>query len=237
MTCARLVINGCSYMENYVLGNGHKDLASNLNIKHTQSLSMAGSCNSRILRTTLRDSYQTTEPTLYVIGLTMLHRYELPISQQSNTDGRWTSITGNMFSKEYFPENIDKNINITDLNRYSKFWNLVFYQKDALEDLMYRLLCLIDSLMLRNHRVVVFNTAENSVSYYIDNHCFALLREKKQIIQGLSWCSIPWQFQQGAAWPAEDKNIEPNCRHVAPGQHQWLNEFLIDYINQHDILK
>ena len=100
---------------------------------------------------------------------------------------------------------------------------------------MYRLLCLTDSLTFRGHRVVIFNTAENSVNYYINNNCFDPLREKKQIIHGLNWCSIPWQIQQGAAWMVGEEHIDPGCRHVAPGQHQWLNEFLVEYINQHGI--
>jgi hypothetical protein len=65
----RLVTNGCSYMRGIVRGNGHIELANSLGINHTQDLSLAGSCNSRIIRTTLKDSFGTDQSTLYIIGL------------------------------------------------------------------------------------------------------------------------------------------------------------------------
>ena len=86
-----LVINGCSYAESYALGNGHVDLAKQLDL-NTQSTSLAigGSSNSRILRTTLKHSYQTAEPTLYVLGLTFVSRAEIPICTPDNDfEGRW----------------------------------------------------------------------------------------------------------------------------------------------------
>ena len=78
MTPARLVVNGCSYMKMFSEG-GIKDLSQRLEINFTKSLALSGSCNSRIIRTTLKDSYQTSMPTLYVIGTTYLSRHELPL--------------------------------------------------------------------------------------------------------------------------------------------------------------
>jgi hypothetical protein len=64
-----------------------------------------------------------------------------------------------------------------------------------------------------------------------------LFRERKEIIQGFKWRSIPWQFDQGAAYLEEDQKYPWNCRHVAPGDHQYLNDFLYNYIQEHKILQ
>ena len=79
----RLVVNGCSYMHSYASGFGHKELANKLGIPSTVSLARPGSSNQRIVRTTLHDGYNN-EKTLYVIGATFLHRYELPILVRDN---------------------------------------------------------------------------------------------------------------------------------------------------------
>ena len=52
-----LVVNGCSYMASYAVGQGHVDLAQKLGLEHPASLAIGGSANSRILRTTLKHSY------------------------------------------------------------------------------------------------------------------------------------------------------------------------------------
>ena len=86
----RLVVNGCSYMHYYATGSGHIDLAQQLEIPVAESLAMNGSCNSRIIRSTLRDCYTTQQSTVYVIGLTFFHRYELTVRQDNptNIDGQ-----------------------------------------------------------------------------------------------------------------------------------------------------
>ena len=96
---------------------------------------------------------------------------------------------------------------------------------------------LIDTLHYQGHRVIIFNTAESGVDYWlIDNPQFDPIRTRKEIINGLLWRSIPWQLDQGATWPLEDNRHPRDCRHVAPGEHKWLNEFLIDYIKANNIL-
>ena len=93
-----LVVNGCSYAQVYANGNGHIDLARRLgivghhNIPQAVSLGIGGSANSRILRTTLKHSYITQVPTLYVLGLTFISRLELPICNPDNEfEGRWAN--------------------------------------------------------------------------------------------------------------------------------------------------
>ena len=90
MKYRQLVVNGCSYMECYVRGQGHKDLANRLVVPEFHSLAKSGTSNTRIIRTTLKHSYQVTVPSLYVISLTFLEREELPIGKEySEFEGRW----------------------------------------------------------------------------------------------------------------------------------------------------
>ena len=231
----RLVVNGCSYMNYYAKGNGHIDLAEKLKIHEVESLAMNGSCNARIIRSTLRDCYTTKQPTLYVIGLTFFHRFELSIrTGDPEPDGKWVSFNGigsSMFHD--YEENITKK----DLDTYEKLQAKFTQCKDNGLDLQWRLLSLIDTLHYNGHRAVIFNTAEHGVDYWlVDNPKFDPIRNRKEIIDGLLWRSIPWQLDQGARWPAEDEEYPWDCRHVIPGDHKWLNEFLLNYINSNNIL-
>ena len=65
---------------------------------------------------------------------------------------------------------------------------------------------------------------------------FALLRQRSNIVDGLKWCSVPWQFMQGAAYPPNDKPLPWDCRHVAAGHHKHLNQFLARFIADNDLL-
>jgi hypothetical protein len=231
----RLITNGCSYMHIHAQGAGHLDLANLLNIKNSESLAISGSCNSRIIRTTLQDCYATTQPTLYIIGLTFFHRYELSIRQgHPDPDGKWVSFTGTGSSVfDDYEEHITKK----DLDTYADLYAKFLYLSEVGTDLQWKLLSLIDTLHYRGHRVVIFNTAEGGVDYWlVDNPKFDPLRKRKEIINGLAWRSIPWQFEQGARWPVEDERHPLDCRHVVPGDHKWLNQFLIDYIKTNNIL-
>ena len=102
----QLVVNGCSYMETYASGQGHKDLAQQLGIPMAASLAINGSANSRILRTTLKHSYQTTVPTFYLLGMTFLSRLEWPILYQDPTrefEGVWTNPQNQQFRSQWQP--------------------------------------------------------------------------------------------------------------------------------------
>lgn len=232
---SRLVVNGCSYMNYYARGQGHQDLADRLGIEQCVNLAKNSVCNQRILRTTCQDLYAAQSPTLYVIGITMLSRFELPIvSQPDSVDGHWKSFNGFPVTCQdpaWYPEaQADLLTQYTDL--YLRFFNA----RDCLEDLMYQIMNLISTAHARGHRVLIFNTAEHSVHYWIQQPQFDLLRSTPVIIDGLTWSSIVWQFEQGAGYPPEDECYPWDCRHVAPGDHAHLNDFLVDYIHTHRIL-
>jgi len=231
----RLAVNGCSYMNYYAQGQGHRDLADQLQIPQAHNLAKNSVCNQRIIRTTCQDMYAATVPTLYVVGITFLARFELPIySVDQEVEGHWQSFNGTEItfrSDDWYLE-----AQPDALNRYTDLYTRLFNAKHFMDDLTYRLLTMIDTAHQRGHRMLIFNTAEHGLHYWINDARFDILRTRPEIIQGLSWCSIPWQFEQGAIWPPEDEKFPWDCRHVSPGQHAHLNGFLVQYIQQHGIL-
>lgn len=215
-------------------GGGTKDLAEKLKIQNFDSLAKNSVCNSRILRTTLRDLYSANQPTLYVVGITFVHRYELTVLDTPDFDGRWQSFNGTI---NWIADNYHDQVTLKDLENFSKAWNNIIYDVELFEDLVFRLLSLIDAAQNLGHRVLVFNTAEHLVDYFIDDKKFDILDDRKEFVYKLKWKSIPWQFAQGAQWPAEDQQYTENCRHVQPGDHKWLNEYLCNYIDDYKILQ
>lgn len=237
MTVEQLAVNGCSYMELYHRGGGLRDLADSLNISNCVSLAISGSNNSRIIRSTLKHSYQTDLSTLYVLGLTFLFRWELTVAKYRNqNEGTWLN-----------PQNSVNPplVRFWSASDTAAWIKLMFRscgegQSDYFEDLMYRVLALNASLTQRGHRLLCFNCADTSyllsedelqrLQPMIDNTC---------MIHRLQWRSVPWQQQQGAALHVSEDGVElppMEFRHIAPGQHRYINEYLQSYINQHHIM-
>jgi hypothetical protein len=171
-------------MNYYAIGNGHQDLAQQLEIPTAESLAINGSCNSRIIRSTLQDCYTTQQPTVYIIGLTFFHRHELTVRQDNptNIDGQWVSFSGSGSSMFHdYEEHITKK----DLTTYADLYTKFLHLKEAGMDLQWRLLSLIDTLHHCGHRVVIFNTAEGGVEYWlINNPKFDPVRARKEIVHG-----------------------------------------------------
>lgn len=231
----RLVVSGCSYMEHYATGNGHRDLAKHLGISEYVSLSKPGSCNDRIIRSVIRDCFSEHAPTLYVVGLTFLHRYELPILAAPTKDGLWESCTGKPLGNKSLQWRDE--ITLNDYNEYCGARAHMFYLTETFEKTLYQVLAMIQTAKSLGHTILVFNTAESGVDHFLDEPRFQLLKVTSNIIGGYKWQSIRYQIDCGAKWPEHDSNLEKYVRHVAPGEHRWLNEFLTNYIYEYKILQ
>ena len=238
----RVVVNGCSYMESYAMGNGHVELARNLgiigkfDIPLASTLAIGGSANSRILRTTLKHSYQTSLPTLYVLGMTFVSRLEIPICNPENDfEGRWINPQNQEFKSRW-----QHGWTQADSDQFveTKLKSEVFSILDRTEDLMYRMLATIGDLQSRGHRVLMFQQADN---LYLD--CLAdprlhLLR-RPEIIEGFAWRAIAWQYEQGVKpknYGAGAQYVPPDMTHPEIGHHELINEYLTDYIREYKIL-
>lgn len=241
----RLVVNGCSYMDVYALGNGHIDLASRFSVPVAESIAQSGSSNSRILRTTLKDSYSTSGPTLYVLGMTFISRNEVPILKYPSWDdpatsfeGRWTNPQNQLFRSQWEDFWTEKDTaTFVELKLKEELVSLL----DRTEDLMYRLLSMIADLESRNHKVIVYQQADTSYFSDLSVPRLSLFKSKKNFVNSFAWPAVIWQHEQGV--PIRDQNyknrygIAPeSIRHRRPGHHNILNEFLTNYIIEHKII-
>jgi hypothetical protein len=237
-----LVVNGCSYMEAYSAGSGdqigHVDLARRLGIETSESLAIGGSANTRIIRTTLKHSYQTAQPTLYVLGMTFLSRLEIPILEnQSEFEGRWTNPQNQQFVKYWqYGWGQSETDQFIDIKLKSEIYSIL----DRVEDLMYKILSMISDLHARGHRALVYQQADPLYQEYLDNPRLARFKSTPAIIDGYRWRSVPWQLSNGV--PPTDYGENPiyhvpdDMKHPMNGFHQKLNEFLVGYIHQNSIL-
>ena len=66
-------------------------------------------------------------------------------------------------------------------------------------DLALTLRALIDSLKQRSHGCVIFNTAEDLILPWLDDAEIKSLLEVPEIVKGLKWLSVPYQFDHGVA--------------------------------------
>jgi len=240
MAYNNLVVNGCSYMEAYAGGNGHGHLADLLGIQNSETLAIGGSANTRIIRTTLKHSYQAAEPTFYVLGLSFLSRLEIPIlERQTEFEGRWTNPQNQMFRSDWqhgWTE--EETRQFVDLKLKSEVYSIL----DRLEDLMYRILSMTRDLHSRGHQVVIFNQADDIILPFLQDPRVQLLHTCDNIVEGLAWASVPWQHENLVPAMTYDSsqataNHAPlRIRHRQSGHHHLVNQFLHDYIRAKQLL-
>jgi len=238
----QLVVNGCSYMDRYASGRGHIALAELLGfpkmpmgIPVGSSLAIGGSANSRILRTTLKHSYNA-QPTLYVLGMTFVSRLEIPICEPATEfEGRWINPQNQEFKNRW-----QHGWSQLDSDQFVeiKLKSEVFSILDRTEDLMYRMLSTIADLKTRGHRVLMFQQADNLYQEYLTSPVLRLFQQP-EIIGGFAWRAVPWQHSQGVEptqYSPGQPYVPPDMVHPAVGHHQLLNSYLTDYIHEHKIL-
>ena len=230
-----LVVNGCSYMESYAVGQGHLDLAQQLGLDCPVSLAIGGSANSRILRTTLKHSY-TAPPTFYVLGMTFLSRLEIPICEQLNDfEGRWVNPQNQEFKSRW---QYDWTQADSDQFVETKLKSEVFSILDRTEDLMYRMLSTIADLQSRGHRVLMFQQADNLYLDFLSDPRLSLF-DQPEIVGKFGWRASAWQAEQGVQpkdYGPGAPYVPPDMTHSAIGHHQKLNEYLTNYIQERKLL-
>jgi len=233
-------------MEQYALGNGHVDLATRLGIDASDSIALGGSCNSRIIRTTLKHSYQAKKPTVYIIGLTFLSRTELPVlsydpKRDLSFEGKWLSVqnafadsnTGIRGFMSTHDRDFDSHLSEKDIKKFIDLKLKFEFSSvlDRLDDLQFRLLSMINDLHSRGHEIVVYNQADDLFFDYLDDRRLDLL-DNKHIIDRLRWRAVPYQKQCGTPMTTDEleRGVPEEIRHPQVGAHENLNLFLADYI-------
>jgi len=229
MSFERLVVNGCSYMAHYATGQGHTKLAQKLDIPTAENLSLPGSCNSRIIRTCLQDSYKTTQSTLYVIGLTFLSRIEIPVSLTEHpVEGKWISLQNQVnYNQTYEAHWTHKDTKqLLELNLKLDLSST----RDRFENLIYNLLSLVDSLHSRGHSALIYKQVNDVHTDIIDQTLALSYCSNTNFVHRLNWHANIWQFNQGVKWAPKDELLPLDARHPQIGDNIALTEFLSDYI-------
>ncbi len=224
-------------MESYASGNGHVDLAKQLGIDTSESLAIGGSCNNRILRTTLKHAAANSTPSLYVLGMTFVSRTEIPILiEEDNFEGRWTNPQNQQFRSRWQPHWSDTDYkNYIDLMTKWEVYSLL----DRTEDLMYRMLSTEHMLLNLGHQVLMFQQADSSYWMWLSNPRLALLKSSSRIMHSFEWAAVPWQHEQGVEptnYSDPEVKVPAHLVHPAPGSHRFLNNYLTNYIQEHKIL-
>jgi hypothetical protein len=221
-------------MEAYSSGQGHEDLAARLNIPTAESLAIGGSANSRILRTTVKHSYQSDCPTVYVLGMTFLSRLEIPILEnQSEFEGRWTNPQNQQLKQHWQYGWTDQETQqFIDIKLKSEIYSIL----DRIEDLMYRMLSTVSDLRSRGHQVLMYQQADDLYLDLLENSRLKLFKTVANIVDGYAWRAVPWQLNNGVP-PMPRSGAPIEIQHPAPGYHQKLNEFLVDYVIAHGLLQ
>jgi len=247
----KLIANGCSYMNNYTKGHGknggHVDLAKRLNMSKVDSIDVPGSANSRILRTTLKHSYMTQEPTFYLLGMTFVSREEIPIlrvDDEHTFEGRWNNPANQIFIDRWEHHWTKK-----DVERYVDFqrkWE-VYSLLDRTENLMYMMLAAIDSLHSRGHQVLMYQQADTDYWSLYDNPKLNLFASTPCIVNAFRWSATKYQHDMGVPPVPIDPSLPQSLLPIPhgpvtpdyqkkPSDHTVLNEFLVDYIHEHKLL-
>jgi len=233
----QLVVNGCSYMDVYCQGMGHLDLSHRLGISNVHKLTLSGCANTRIIRSTLKHSYTSTVSTLYVLGITFMSRWELPILREARDfEGRWLNPQAQRPDTDILFKWTAED---TEVFKNLQFKAATVAAEDQLEDLMYRLLSMLHDLRSRGHQAIIYNQADGSIPGLVNDPKFQLLHLDPSFVHALAWRSIPWQQQQGApvmTYPEGTESPPMEFRHIAPRHHQHLNAYLTNYIQEHKIL-
>jgi hypothetical protein len=235
-------------MAAYTYGNGHIDLAKALMINHAESIAVSGCNNSRIIRSTLKHCYLNEIPTLYVLGMTFLSRWELPINSES------TELDGHWINPQALPPN-GNYLNHWTADDTETFKNLMFKAyipnfADSLEDLMYRLVALDVAVRNRGHKLLVYNQVETEVQEHVNDPKFVLLHDRF-FVDKFAWPAVVWQHNQNV--PTQSHTVVPQRRnlvatkssspppplhfqHRKPGEHHLLNQYLVNYIKNNHIM-
>lgn len=236
----QLVINGCSYNEVWASNQGPAELAKVLGLDSAKSIALGGSCNNRILRTTLKHSYQTSKRSFYAVGLTFLNRWELPVAENREFEGRWI----NPQSQKQSGNQLISNWTDADTEAFKnlQFKAAIFSEPETLEDLMYRCLAVASDLQLRGHKIVFWNNCEEGVSWVVeeDPDRFQLLKNNPIFVDGLVWAAIPWQHSQGAIPSQYRPGVIPpprHLQHILPEDYKHLNGYLTQWIKDNKILQ
>jgi len=239
-----LLINGCSYGVSWT--NAH-ELADRLGCGKCTNLSIVGSSNDRIFRSTVNFILANPDVDFVIIMLTFVARFEAPFADRiKEYEGHWVSYQssgiGPLAQEERMPSY--KQARMDRINQYiaDKFVVDVSYRlSDYTERLFINLITLTGWLDNKNIRYCIFNTAGDNLQEMIrggqlNQDILDEIRKNKKIIDIDNFMSNQYMLDQGARINERDlvncPALIPLWTHFYSDGYAKLNEFLYNYITE-----
>ena len=209
-----VLVNGCSFMDSYYYGRHFDQLLD----ARTVNLAKPGSCNRRIIRTTV-DYIESNLVDVVVLGLTFYDRQESPFVNQPDP---WVSYNSQgmqaVFSDPADYSSITEHKLIGD-------YILSRYRYDINEHYL-------DALYL-DLRMLAAYLKERGIKFCIFNTCD---RHHKSVDLGAGF--VPFSFigneyleQNGSICMEQDRDLPLNARHHYGEDVIMLVQYLVNFIN------
>jgi len=224
-----LLINGCSYTVNW--NQTCREFGKKLNFENTVNLSLSGSSNDRIFRSTLEYIFKN-KVDFVILALTFWDRQEAPWAEE----GTWTDYSSNGIvrpSEVASPDIYDSYIQ--DRFRYD-------IDNNYIDKLLNNTITFSGWLDSQNIKYLIFSSPGGYYSEpgFLFNHYkntiekLAYVRKNPRLIDGGDWSSNRYMADNGGV--GEERDLEPNIKHYNADSFNILNRFIIDYVKKHNLL-
>lgn len=218
-----ILVNGCSFMDNWHYAHDLRRLLS----ADVINLAKPGSCNRRIIRTTV-DHIQKNPVDLVIIGLTFYDRQEGPfLVQPKEREGHWVSYNSQGLHGTF--------IESTDACEDATYKMVDDYVKDRYRfDIGPKYL---EQLYLDIEMFTGY-LCNKGIAYCIINMCDK--HHNKEFsdpgIVPLSFIANEFMEGRGVQTVDADKSLPPNARHHYGPDTICFTEYVVDYIKKNNIL-
>jgi hypothetical protein len=230
------LLNGCSFSANYKQAG---TLASQLGYDHFINLSRPGSCNRRIIRSTM-EYLLGNQAKFVMLGLTFWDRQEGSFLPNRTDKDTWVSFSPNGLSDPFIPKDSDLLFNNSRssiekyvLDRYRYDLNLRY-----IDQLLCDLLMFTAYLDQNQIRYIIFNTCElEYATYYeqVNRRYQVAIRSNPRIISLTKFIMNMYLHECGAKQSIEETHLDPNCIHYDEREYRHVNEYMLNYILKNNL--
>jgi hypothetical protein len=224
-----LLINGCSYTVNW--NQTCREFGKKLNFENTINLSLRGSSNDRIFRSTLEYIFKN-KVDFVILALTFWDRQEAPWAKE----GTWT---------DYSSKGIVRPSEVASPDIYDSYIQDSFrydIDNNYIDKLLNNIITFSGWLDSQNIKYLIFSSPGGHYAEpgFLFNHYkntiekLAYVRKNPRLIDGGDWSSNRYMADNGGV--SEERDLESNIKHYNADSFNILNRFIIDYVKKHNLL-
>lgn len=204
-------------------------LGTNLGFDETVNLSLAGSSNARIFRSTLEYIIENQNVDFVILALTFWDRVEAPWGKEQI----WVDYSPNGIMRESDSLKYDGNIfkkYITDRFKFDLDINYV-------DLLLNSIITFSGWLTANNIRHVIFSSPGEYFNWLdiTSTKKIEYINSNPHIIDIVNWSSNKHIGEHDGTGYDSESNLPLSGKHYSPKSFTILNEFLYNYINEHKL--